>query len=161
MANSDIFYMSCALELAKRAYALGETPVGCVIVSEDKIIAEAFNLRETEGNAAAHAELLAIQLACSRLGGWRLHNCTLYVTLEPCAMCGGAIVNARIRRVVYAAPDPKAGAFGSVLNLNSYPLNHKPEIVSGVMRDESAQLLSEFFRGLRESNTTHGRATET
>ena len=153
---ADRFYMARALELAEKAAALGEVPVGCVIAregeppSEQSIVAEAFNLRETAKSAAAHAEMLAIQRACERLGGWRLHMCGLYVTLEPCPMCAGAIVNARIKRVVFAAPDPKAGAFGSVMNLNSYPFNHKPEIIRGVMRAEAAALMGRFFRGLRK-----------
>jgi len=149
--NQDIFYMSRAVELARQAFELGEAPVGCVIVIDNKIIAEAFNLRETNKNAAAHAELLAIQSACAKLSGWRLHNCEIFVTLEPCVMCGGAIINSRIKRVVYAASDPKAGSFGSVINLNSYPFNHKPEITCGIMREESAKLLSDFFYNLRKN----------
>lgn len=152
---ADEFYMRRALELAAKAAELGETPVGCVIAragadfSAANIVAEAYNLRETAKSAAAHAELLAIQRACEVLSGWRLHGCTLYVTLEPCPMCAGAIVNARLDRVVFGASDPKAGAFGSVINLNSYPLNHKPEIISGVLRGEASAQLGEFFKKLR------------
>jgi len=153
---ADEYFMRRALALAARAAELGEAPIGCVIArtgappSPLSIVAEAYNLRETEKDATAHAELLAIKTACEALGGWRLHGCTLYGTLEPCPMCAGAIVNARLDRVVYGAPDPKAGAFGSVINLSSYPFNHKPAIARGVLRDECAKLLSSFFRRLRE-----------
>lgn len=159
ISAADEFFMRRALELAARAAELGETPVGCVIArtgsppSPQSIVAEAFNLRETDKNATAHAELLAIRKACETLGGWRLHGCTLYVTLEPCPMCAGAIVNARLDRVVFGAPDPKAGAMGSVINLCSYPLNHKPIVTRDVLRAECATLLSDFFRRLRERKT--------
>lgn len=153
---ADEFYMRRALELAAEAAALGETPIGCVIArsdsepSDEKIVARSYNLRETVKNATAHAELLAISQACEKLGGWRLCGCTLYVTLEPCPMCAGAIINARLDRVVWSASDPKAGAFGSVINLCSYPLNHKPELTCGVLREQSAALLGEFFKSLRK-----------
>lgn len=155
-AAADEYYMRRAMELAAHAAELGETPVGCVIARTgaqpcpESVVAEAFNLRETEKNAVAHAELLAVKKACEVLGGWRLHGCTLYVTLEPCPMCGGAIVNARLDRVVFGASDPKAGALGSVINLCSYPLNHKPAVTRGVLRDECSAQLAEFFRRLRE-----------
>jgi tRNA(adenine34) deaminase len=155
-AAADEFYMRRALELASRAAELGETPVGCVIArtgaehSPAGIVAEAFNLRETDKSAVAHAELLAIRKACEVLGGWRLHGCTLYVTLEPCPMCAGAIINARLDRVVFGAPDPKAGAMGSVINLCAYPFNHKPELTRDVLRPECAAQLADFFRRLRD-----------
>lgn len=155
-AAADEFYMRRALELASRAAELGEAPIGCVIVrtgaepAREAIVAEAFNLRETDKNAVAHAELLAIRKACEVLGGWRLHGCTLYVTLEPCPMCAGAIINARLDRVVFGAPDPKAGAMGSVINLCAYPFNHKPQLERGVLRTECSALLADFFRHLRD-----------
>lgn len=142
-------YMKAAIEQAKAAYEIGEVPVGAVIVRGGEIIAGAYNTRETEKNALHHAEIKAIDEACRRLGGWRLPGCELYVTLEPCPMCAGAIVNSRIERVVFGAFDMKAGAFGSVLDMNSFPLNHKPEIIGGVLGDECSSLLSEFFRARR------------
>jgi tRNA(adenine34) deaminase len=145
----DERFMRRALELAREAASLGEVPVGAVVVMDGEIISEAYNRRELDKNALAHAELLAIDKACAKLGGWRLHKCELYVTLEPCPMCAGAIVNSRIKRVVFGAKDTKAGAFGTVLNLNDFPLNHKPEIVSGVCEEECAALLSDFFKILR------------
>lgn len=141
--------MKEAIAEAKRAGEAGEVPIGCVIVRGDKIIARAGNARETDKNALRHAELTAIDNACSVLGGWRLSGCTLYVTLEPCPMCAGAIINSRVDRVVYGAKDAKAGAFGSVLSMDTYPLNHKPEIVTGVLETECRELLSEFFKKLR------------
>ena len=147
----DIDFMNEAIEEAKKAALIEEVPVGAVIVKDGEIIARAHNLRETEKNALCHAEVIAINEACKKLGGWRLFDCDLYVTLEPCPMCAGAIVNSRIKRVVYGAKDSKAGAMGSVLDLNSYPLNHKSEIVSGVLADECAGLLSEFFKRKRRS----------
>jgi tRNA(adenine34) deaminase len=141
--------MNKAIEYAKTAYSMGEIPVGAVIVCNGRIIAAAHNMRETSKNALRHAELDAIRRACNVLGGWRLHRCTLYVTLEPCAMCAGAIVNSRIQRVVYGVKDSRAGAFGSVINLNSYPLNHKPVITGGVCEDECRALMQLFFLRLR------------
>ena len=146
----DEKFMRRALELARLAASLGEVPVGAVIVKNGKIIAEGYNRREADKNATAHAELIAIDKACRALGGWRLFDCELYVTLEPCPMCAGAIVNSRIKRVVCAAKDPRAGAFGSLLNLNFYPLNHKPVIEFGLFGDESAELLRSFFGRLRK-----------
>ena len=143
------YYMGLALEEAKKSLALAEVPVGAVVVCEGEVVASAYNTRETDKNAIKHAEVTAISRACERLGGWRLHKCELYVTLEPCPMCAGTIVNSRIKRVVYGAKDPKAGAFGTVLDLNSFPLNHKPEIFSGVREEECASLLSDFFKILR------------
>lgn len=156
MTNEATFdyFMGFAIEEAKKSLALTEVPVGAVVVCEGEVVAAAYNTRETDKNAVNHAEVLAISAACRKLGGWRLHKCELYVTLEPCPMCAGAIVNSRIKRVVFGARDSKAGAFGSVLDLNAYPLNHKPEIVSGVREAECAAMLSEFFRALREKNNS-------
>ena len=148
--NDDVMFMQKALKLAEVAVSLGEVPVGCVIVHEGNIIASGYNRRECEQNALAHAEICAIQIACEKIGYWRLCGCDLYVTLEPCVMCAGAIVNSRIDRVIFGAYDPKAGAFGSVLNLNDYNFNHKPEIIGGVLAEQSSELLSGFFRELRK-----------
>ena len=150
MNDLDIEYMGRAIELAKHAATLGEVPIGAVIVKNGEIVAEGFNLRETAKLSTAHAEISAIEAACKNLGGWRLFGCTLYVTLEPCAMCAGAIVNSRIDRVVYGASDIRFGACGSLFNINSYPLNHAFEIESGVLKDECKALLSDFFAKLRK-----------
>lgn len=141
----DVIYMERALELARIAAKIGEVPVGAVVVKDGEIIAEAHNLRHTGNVATAHAELLAIEEACRKLGTWRLSGCTLYVTLEPCPMCAGAIINSRIDRVVYGVKDAKAGCVGSVINFNSYPFNHAFEVVDGVCEKECAKVLSEFF----------------
>ncbi len=148
--ESDERFMKRALELAEIAAEMGEVPVGAVVVKDGEIIAEGYNRRETDKNALAHAEVLAIDAACRKLGGWRLHMCDLYVTLEPCPMCAGAIVNSRIRRVVVGSKDSKAGALGSLINLNYYPLNHHPAVVFGICEAESAVLLRRFFEKLRE-----------
>jgi len=147
----DVFYMDAALALAAEAAAEGEVPVGCVIVRGDEIVGRGRNRREVGKNALAHAELEAISDACKTLGGWRLWECTLYVTLEPCPMCAGAIINARIPRVVYGASDAKAGSCGSVCNLFSMAYNHHPEVESGVREEECAAQLKQFFQELRES----------
>ncbi len=138
-----------AIAEAQRACALDEVPVGAVIVREGKVIARAYNTRERDKNALCHAEIKAIDEACRTLGGWRLVGCTLYVTLEPCPMCAGAISNAHLERVVYGASDFKAGAFGTVFNLNDYPV-FKPQIVGGVLSDECATMLSDFFKEKRK-----------
>ena len=143
-------YMKAAIAQAKRAAAKGEVPVGAVIVRDGEIIARAYNTRETDKNALCHAEIKAIRKACKKLGGWRLTRCEMYVTLEPCPMCAGAIINSRIVSVVYGASDQKAGAFGTLFDMNTFGLNHKPEIVGGVMETECAALLSDFFAALRE-----------
>ncbi len=145
----DIKYMDMALNEAKSAAVEGEVPVGAVVVKDGEIIASAHNNREATGDATGHAELLAIRKACEALGGWHLEKCTLYVTLEPCPMCMGAIINSRIGRVVFGAKDAKAGACGSVLDMRNYPLNHKPYVERGFMRDECAALLSDFFKSKR------------
>ena len=142
--------MELALEQARLAANLNETPIGAVLVWEGEVVASAFNRRELDRIATAHAEILAINEACRKLGGWRLHKATLYVTLEPCPMCAGAIINARIKRVVYGASDRKAGCCGSILDLFREPFNHHPEVTGGVLADESAALLSSFFRKLRK-----------
>ena len=146
---TDRDYMAQALSLAAEAAAEGEVPVGAVIVRNGEMIASGRNRRETGKNALYHAELEAIDAACKKLGGWRLPGCTLYVTLEPCPMCAGAIINARIDRVVFGASDPKAGSVGSVTDLFTFPYNWKPEVRAGCMEDECAALLKEFFKKLR------------
>lgn len=138
-------YMKKALEEAELSASEGEVPVGAVIVKDGEIIATARNNRESTGDATGHAELLAIREACRILQGWHLEKCELYVTLEPCPMCMGAIVNSRLGKVVFGAKDAKAGACGSVLNLCSYPLNHKPKVESGFMKEECAKVLTDFF----------------
>lgn len=143
-------FMNEALALAREAAAEGEVPVGAVIVKDDRIVGRGRNRREADKNALAHAEIEAINEACKTLGGWRLFGCELYVTLEPCPMCAGAIVNARLDRVIYGARDPKAGSCGSIVDLFSYPYNHHPECISGVMEEECAAELSAFFARLRE-----------
>lgn len=151
MMEREEAFMREALRLAHEAAAEGEVPVGAVVVKGDTIIATGCNRRETAKNALCHAELEAIQHACVALGGWRLWQCELYVTLEPCPMCAGAIINARIPRVIFGASDPKAGSCGSVVNLFELPYNHKPELIGGVLADESARLLSDFFKTLRNN----------
>ena len=150
MTETDLQYMKEALKEAEIAAALGEVPVGAVLVKDGEILSRRYNLRETGKRATAHAELLCVEDGCDLLGGWRLTGCTLYVTLEPCPMCAGAIVNARVSRVVYGAKDFRAGAFGSLLDLSSLPLGYKPEIEGGVMRDESLALLRSFFEKKRQ-----------
>lgn len=143
-------YMQRALGLARQAAQIGEVPVGALILSGTEVISEAFNLRESEARGIAHAELLAIDRACQRLGRWRLSGCTLIVTLEPCVMCAGAIVNSRLDRVVFGARDPKAGAVSSLYQiLSDTRLNHRPEVIEGVLASEAGDLLSEFFRQRR------------
>ena len=145
----DRDYMLAALELAREAAADGEVPVGCVITRNGRIVGRGRNRREKGKNALCHAELEAINDACSTLGGWRLWECTLYVTLEPCPMCAGAIINARIPRVVYGAKDAKAGSCGSVCDLFSMEYNHHPQVESGIREEECAALLRDFFAQLR------------
>ena len=143
-------YMKRAIELARMAAELGEVPVGAVIVKDGEVISEAHNLRENGGGATAHAELLAIEKACEKLGTWRLSGCELYVTLEPCTMCAGAVINSRIDKVVFGAKDAAGGAFGSLLNLNCYPLGHRPTVEHGLLEAECVELLREFFEARRE-----------
>ncbi|MBR6676442.1 MAG: nucleoside deaminase [Clostridia bacterium] len=146
----DNYFMSAAIEEAKKCALLDEVPVGAVIVRDNKIIASSGNGRETYKDATFHAETEAISNACRYLGGWRLVGCELFVTLEPCIMCGGAIINARVPEVIIGARDPKAGAFGSLCDLNSLHVNHHPNITFGVMEEECADLLRQFFREKRE-----------
>ena len=142
--------MRQAIALAKEAAEEGEVPVGAVVVFDGKIVGKGRNRREISKNALAHAEIEAINEACRALGGWRLWQCDMYVTLEPCPMCTGAIINSRTKRLVYGASDYKAGSCGSVIDLFSLPYNHKPEVSKGVMQEECAALLSDFFKKLRK-----------
>jgi tRNA(adenine34) deaminase len=150
--NNDDIYMRRALELAAQAGKLGEVPVGALIVHENQIISEAYNERESKPSALGHAELSVLADACAKLKRWRLTECTLYVTLEPCVMCAGALVQARISRVVYGASDPKAGAVESLYQiLSDTRLNHRPQVTGGVLGRECGQILSDFFRQKRLS----------
>ncbi|MCD7890412.1 MAG: nucleoside deaminase [Ruminococcus sp.] len=144
-------YMRRALELAELAYSAGEVPVGAVVVrnSSGEIVGEGYNLRETSKNALAHAEIIAIDSACRRLGGWRLPDCSIYVTLEPCLMCCGAIINARIDNVIFGASDFKSGSAASVQSMFELPYNWKPSVTGGILADECSEILSRFFRELR------------
>lgn len=144
-------FMKRALELAQLSALEGEVPVGAVVVKDDEIVGEGRNRREFGKNALYHAEIEAIDNACKKLGGWRLWQCDIYVTLEPCPMCAGAIINSRIKRVYFGAADKKAGSFGSAADFNSIPYNHKPEIVSGVMAEQCSAMLTEFFKSLRQN----------
>lgn len=148
--SPDARLMSAAIALAKETAADGETPVGAVVARNGEIVGAGRNRRENGKNALAHAEIEAIDAACRKLGGWRLWECEMYVTLEPCPMCAGAIINSRIRRVVFGASDPKAGSCGSVVNLFDLPYNHSPELVGGFMAEECASILTDFFARLRE-----------
>jgi len=149
--TQDELYMKKAIEQARYAEAIEEVPIGAVIVLNEEIIASAHNLRETEQRSIAHAELLAIDKACQKIGSWRLEEATLYVTLEPCPMCAGAIMLSRIKRVVYGASDPKGGCAGTLMNLlDDGRFNHQSEVVSGVLEKECSELLSSFFRKIRE-----------
>ncbi|GAA4653509.1 tRNA adenosine(34) deaminase TadA [Anaerocolumna aminovalerica] len=149
----NIKYMKEAIKEAKKAAKIGEVPIGCVIVYEDKIIARGYNKRNTKKTTLAHAELLAIQKASKKLGDWRLEDCTMYVTLEPCQMCAGAIIQARMKEVVVGAMNPKAGCAGSVLNiLQMQEFNHQAELITGVMEEECKMVLQDFFKELRIKN---------
>ena len=149
--TKDEFYMGKAIEEAKIAAAVGEIPVGAVVIYQKKAIARAYNLRETLPCATAHAELLAIEKACRALGRWRLTGCTLYVTVEPCPMCAGAIVNSRLDRVVYGCDDPKGGAVRSLFQIVDNPaLNHRVEVMAGIRADECAAIMRDFFRSRRQ-----------
>lgn len=148
--KDDTYYMNAALGEAEKARMLNEVPIGAVIVINDEIIARAYNLRETEQNATAHAELLAINEACRKLGSWRLEEATLYVTLEPCPMCAGAILQSRVKRVVFGAHDPKAGCAGTFMDLlQDQRFNHQCEVTSGVLEGECGGILTAFFKELR------------
>jgi len=145
----DNKYMKSALKEAWKAYEKGETPVGAIVVKDGRIIARAHNLRETKKDSIAHAEILAIRKASAKLDAWRLLDCDLYVTLEPCTMCAGAIIQSRIRRVFYGADDPKAGAAGSVIDIFEKDFNHKVEVYKGIMEEECSEVLKNFFKELR------------
>ncbi len=153
--TQDEKYMKAAIAQAKKAAALDEVPIGCVIVQDGKIIARGYNRRNTDKNTLAHAELAAIRKASKKTGDWRLEDCTMYVTLEPCQMCAGAIVQSRLQRVVIATMNPKAGCAGSILNLlQMEAFNHQVEITRGVREEECATMLSDFFRKLRQKKKT-------
>ena len=157
-AETDERFMRAALELALQAREIDEVPVGAVAVRDGEIIATAYNTRESSKCATHHAEILAIERACAALGGWRLPGVTLYVTMEPCAMCAGAIVNARIPRVVYGAPDLRFGALGSKLDLAAIGLNHTPEVEAGVLGEEAKDMLSSYFRAKRVKKSATSNA---
>ena len=146
----DKFFMMEALDLAREAADRDEVPVGAVVVRDGKIIGRGYNLRESRASATAHAEVLAIEQACRAIGSWRLDECTLYVTMEPCPMCAGAIINSRIKKVVFGCKDAFAGCLGSVIDFNCYPFNHSFSIESGVCAEESKELLSKFFKDKRK-----------
>lgn len=158
MKSYNESFMKEALALAKTAADTGEVPVGAVIVRNGEIIATGINRREKEKNALCHAEIEAINDACNKLGGWRLPECELYVTLEPCPMCAGAIINSRIEKVYFGAYDRKAGSVRSLVRLFDIPYNHKPEVHGGIMEDECADILSDFFKSLRAKKTNNTKA---
>lgn len=144
-------WMKEAIKQAKKAAQKDEVPIGCVIVKDDQIIARAYNKREMKQCSTAHAEILAIEKACNKLGSWRLEDCDLYVTLEPCPMCSGAIIQSRIRNVIFGAYDPKGGCMGSNMNINDVRgFNHYPDIEGGILQDECSRLLKEFFKAKRK-----------
>ena len=154
-------YMKAAIKQAKKAYDLGEVPIGCVIVHEGKIIGRGYNRRNTDKNTLAHAEITAINKASKKIGDWRLEECTLYVTLEPCQMCAGAIVQARITEVVMGCMNPKAGCGGSILNILEMPeFNHQVKVVRGVLEESCSQILKDFFTALRERNKKEKEAAK-
>ena len=151
--EQHIKYMKEALKQAKKAYALGEVPIGCVIVYEDKIIARGYNRRNTDKNTLAHAEITAINRASKKIGDWRLEGCSLYVTLEPCQMCSGAIIQSRITNVIMGCMNPKAGCGGSILNILEMPeFNHQANVIRGVLEEECSDILQKFFKELRIRN---------
>lgn len=152
MMSTDEKYMKEAVKQAKKAYAIGEVPIGCVIVYKDKIIGRGYNRRTIDKNTLAHAELLAIRKASKKMDDWRLEECTMYVTLEPCQMCSGAIVQSRMTRVVVGCMNPKAGCAGSILNLlQMEAFNHQVELTTGVLEEECSQMMKSFFKELREN----------
>ncbi|VWX38523.1 tRNA adenosine(34) deaminase TadA [Exiguobacterium oxidotolerans] len=153
------YYMGLAIGEAKKAEAIGEVPIGCVIVKDDQVIATGYNHRETNRQATAHAELLAIEQACEKLGNWRLEGCELYVTLEPCPMCAGAIMLSRIEHVIFGAVDPKGGCCGTLMNLvQDERFNHVSRLTSGILEKECGELLTAFFRELRAKKKAKKRA---
>ena len=154
--NENENYMKEAIKQAKKAYAIGEVPIGCVIVYEGKIIGRGYNRRTIDKNPLAHAELIAIKKASKKMGDWRLEDCTLYVTLEPCQMCSGAIVQARMKKVVVGCMNPKAGCAGSILNLLQVEqFNHQVELETGVLQEECSMMMKNFFKELRKAKQKH------
>ncbi len=154
------FFMKKALKEAEKAYNKGEVPVGAVIVKEGKIISRGYNLKEIKKNTIKHAEIIAIEKASKKLDSWRLENCDIYVTMEPCPMCMGAIINSRIRKIYYGIPDLKAGACGSVIDLTTYKFNHIPTYEKNVLGEESKELLQKFFKELRANKKSRGVTSE-
>ncbi len=150
---TDSEYMKIALSLAGKAFDINEVPVGAIVVkkSTGEIVGQGYNRRETDKNPLAHAEIAAIKEASERLGGWRLIGCEMFVTLEPCPMCCGAIINSRIERVIYGAPDLKSGSVNSVIKMFELPFNHKPDVVSGTLKNECSNIISDFFSQLRKN----------
>lgn len=150
--KDDLYWMNKALKLAQKAYDKNEVPVGCVIVENNKVVSSAFNLKENLQTPLGHAEVMAIHKAAKKKGSWRLENCTLYVSLEPCPMCAGVILQSRIKKIVYAASDPKSGAVKSLYSLlNDSRLNHQVEIIDGILEQEASELLKDFFKNLRKA----------
>ena len=150
MENDEMF-MRQAIKEAEKAAKINEVPVGAVVVCDGEIVSAEFNTRETDKNALCHAEIKAINAACKKLGGWRLHKCDIYVTLEPCPMCAGAIINSRISAVIYGAADKERGCFGSVINMAQMPLGANPAVTAGVLAEECGGLLTAFFDGVRKN----------
>jgi len=151
MSDLDVCYMQEALKEAQKAFDIAEVPVGCVIVKDDQIIARGYNQRETTHHVFNHAEMMAMDEACKKLGSWRLDECTLYVTLEPCVMCAGTMIQARLKCLVYGASEPKSGANGSIIDVFRPEFNHVVEIKSGVLAAETAKMMKSFFRSLRKA----------
>ncbi|WLR41902.1 tRNA adenosine(34) deaminase TadA [Bacillus carboniphilus] len=150
--EKDQYFMSIAIEEAKKAELMKEVPIGALIVKNNQILAKAHNLRETSQNSLAHAEIIAINEACKEIGSWRLEDATLYVTLEPCPMCAGAIIMSRIKKVVYGASDPKGGCAGTLMNLlQEDRFNHKADVIKGVLAEDCGEMLTSFFRQIRNS----------
>lgn len=149
MLKSDSYYIKRALVEAQKAFDINEVPVGCVIVYQDKIIARGYNQRETKQNSLAHAEIMTIQKACKKLGTWRLEDCTMYITLEPCAMCSGAIIQSRIPKVIYGAYDYRFGAHKSITQLFDVKFNHQVDIQGGVLEEECSEIIRSFFKKIR------------
>ncbi len=149
--DKDVFFMQMALKQAQIAYKKDEVPIGCVIVKDDVVIAKGYNQKTTKNSALLHAEIVALKKAQKKLNDWHLNDCTLYVTLEPCPMCAGACINTRIKKIVFGAPDPKAGCCGTLYNLaQDIRFNHRPQVVGGVLGQECGQILSNFFKGKRK-----------
>lgn len=153
MIENNFFYMREALKEAKKAYLKNEVPVGCIIVCDDKIIARGHNKREGLNNSLAHAEVVAINKACKKMNTWKLDNCVMYITLEPCVMCSGAIIQSRIKKVIYGATDYRFGAHKSIINLFDVKFNHSVEVESGLLEDECSNIITEFFKELRNNKT--------